>query len=335
MQKMKIDIFTHVLTPKYKEAFSKKATAKSRVFGYVDSFPTLIDLNMRFRIMDKYEDLMQVLTVTGPPADEVVAPSDAVELVKIANDEMAELVAKYPDRFVSAVACLPLTDMDAALKEIDRTIIELKFRGVEIFTDLRGRPIDSPEFMPLYEKMAYYDLPIWLHPARDPKIPDYVGENGSKYLVYLIFGYPYQSSVAMTRLVFSGVFEKYPHLKVITHHCGGIVPYLGERIRVLYDQFEMRQGFEYKPYLTKSPSDYYRMFYNDTAVCGDTAALICGYQFFGPEHILFGTDMPFDGQIGYRLVRETIRSVEEMDIPDSEKKKIYEGNARKIMRLPI
>ncbi len=332
---MKIDIFTHILTPKYQEAFSKKATAQSRVFDYVAAFPTLLDLDIRFRIMDQYEDLMQVLTITGPPADEVVASRHAVELAKIANDEMAELIAKYPDRFVSAVACLPLTDMDAALKEADRAIVDLKFRGVEIFSDLRGRPIDSPEFMPLYEKMASYALPIWLHPAREPKVPDYAGEERSKYLVHLIFGYPYQSSVAMTRLVFSGVFEKYPHLKVITHHLGGVVPYLGERIRVLYDQFEMRQGFKYDPYLTKSPSEYYRMFYNDTALCGDTAALMCGYQFFGAEHILFGTDMPFDGQIGYRLVRETLRSLEEMEIPDAEKKKIYEGNARRIMRLPI
>ncbi len=332
---MKIDVFAHILTPRYREAFSKKATAKSRVFGYPDSFPTLTDLDIRFRIMDKDEDLMQVLTITGPPADEVVAPADAVELAKIANDEMAELVVKYPDRFVSAVACLPLSDMDSALKETDRAITQLRFRGVEIYTDLLGRPIDSPEFMPLYEKMASYDLPIWIHPAKDPKIPDYIGEERSKYLVYMIFGYPYQSSVAMARLVFSGFFEKYPCLKVLTHHCGGVVPHLGERIRVLYDQFEMRQGFKYEPNLTKSPSDYYRKFYADTAVCGDTPALMSGYKFFGPDHILFGTDMPFDGQIGYRLVRETIRSVEEMEIPDSDKKKIFEDNARKIMRLPI
>ena len=332
---MKIDIFTHILTPKYKEAFSKKATSKSRILSYADAIPTLADLDMRFKIMDKYEDLVQVLTITGPPAYDVFASKDAVELAKIANDEMAELVTKYPDRFVSAVACLPLTDMDAALKEVDRAINELRFRGVEIFSDIGGKPIDSPEFMPLYEKMAYYDLPIWIHPVRKPTEPDYVGENASKYLVYIIFGYPYQSAVAMTRLVFSGVFEKYPNLKIITHHCGGLVPHLGERIRLAYDHYEMRQGFKYEQHLSRSPIEYYRMFYNDTAVSGSTSALMCGYNFFGAEHILFGTDMPFDSQIGYRFVREAIRSIEAMDISSSEKKKIFEDNARMIMRLPI
>jgi predicted TIM-barrel fold metal-dependent hydrolase len=332
---MKIDAFTHILTPKYKETFSKKGKSKSSIFAYADAIPTLMDLDIRFKIMDQYQDLVQVLTITGPPAHGAAAPKDAVELAKIANDEMAELIMKYPDRFVSAVACLPLTDMDATLKEVDRTITELRFRGVEIFSDIGGKPIDSPEFMPLYEKMAYYDLPIWLHPVRKPTVPDYVGEDASRYLVYMIFGYPYESTVAMTRLVFSGVFDKFPNLKVITHHCGGTVPYLGERIRLIYDQYEMRQGFKYEQPLTKSLIDYYRMFYNDTAVNGSTSALMCGYDFFGAEHILFGTDMPFDSQIGYRYVRETIRSIEEMGIPDSEKKKIFEGNARRIMRLPI
>ncbi len=332
---MKIDIFPHILTPKYKEVFSKKAAATAELFTHMNAIPTLTDLDIRFRIMDKHEDLVQVLTISGPPAHDVVAPEDAVELAKIANDEMAELVAKYPHRFISAVACLPMTDMDATLKEVDRAITELKFRGVEIFSDIKGKPIDSPEFMPLYEKMAYYNLPIWLHPVRRSTTPDYVGEDVSKYIVYILFGYPYESSVAMTRLVSSGVFEKYPNLKIITHHCGGMVPYVGERIRLLYDQYEMRREYKYEHRVTKSPIEYFRMFYNDTAVFGSTAALMCGYEFFGAEHMLFGTDMPYDNQLGYRFVRETIRSIEEMTISDADKKKIFEDNARQIMRLPI
>ena len=332
---MKIDIFTHILTPRYKEEYLKRARSKTRVFAYIDAIPTLTDLDIRFKIMDKHQDLVQVLTISGPPAHEAATAKDAAELSKIANDEMAELVRKYPDRFVSAVASLPLTDMEAALKEADRAISDLRFRGVEIFSDINGKSVDSPEFMPLYEKMASYDLPIWLHPVRKPSQPDYPGEEESKHLVYIILGYPYQSTVAMTRLVFSGLFEKYPNLKIITHHCGGIAPYLGERIRLFYDEHEMRFGIKYEPPLTKSPLDYFRMFYNDTASCGDTGALMCGYKFFGSDRLLFGTDMPYDSQIGYRFVRETIRSIEEMNIPDSEKKKIFEDNARKIMRLPI
>jgi aminocarboxymuconate-semialdehyde decarboxylase len=285
--------------------------------------------------MDKHGGYTQVLTIASPPVENVVSPKDAVELAKLANDEMAELVAKYPDRFISAVACLPLNDMDATLKEVDRAINDLKFNGVQIFTDINGKPLDSPEFMPLYEKMEYYDLPIWLHPRREKIVSDYANENLSKYNVFCIFGWPYDTSVAMMRLVFSGVLERYRNLKIITHHCGGMVPFFEQRIAILNDLNERRMGLKHEHHLTKRPLDYFRMFYNDTAVYGSTPALMCGYAFFGADHILFGTDMPYDNQIGLRYIRETIRSIEEMDIPDSDRKKIFEDNAKEVLRLPI
>ena len=98
----------------------------------------------------------------------VVSPSDAIELAKIANDEMAELVTKYPDKFIAAVACLPLNDIDAAIKEADRAITQLRFRGVQIFSNINGEPLDAPKFRPLYERMAQHDLPIWIHPWNSP-----------------------------------------------------------------------------------------------------------------------------------------------------------------------
>jgi len=283
--------------------------------------------------MDQYQDLVQVLTLGSPPVGKVVGPKDALELSRIANDEMAELVAKYPDRFVAAVACLPMNDIDAALKEIDRAIVELRFRGVQIHNPIGDKPMDSPEFFPIYEKMAHYNLPIWIHPLRDITVPDYAGEDSSKYLVFSIFGWPYETTVAMTRLVFSGVFDKYPNLKVITHHSGGMVPYYAGRIAGFYDHNEMQLNFRHG--LTQRPLDYYRMFYNDTAIYKNTPALMCCYAFFGAEHMLFGTDMPYDSQFGLRQVREVISSVEEMGISDAEKKLIFEDNARRLLRLPI
>ena len=192
---------------------------------YPTANPGLTDLDIRFRIMDKFQDLVQVLTIAGPNVESVSNPKEAVDLAMIANDEMAELVLKYPDRFVGAVACLPMNDMDAALKEADRAINDLRFRGVEIFTDINGKPVDLPEFMPLYEKMESYNLPILLHPRRENLKADYAGETSSKYLIYTNFGWPYESSAAMARLAFSGVFDKYPRLKVLTHHAGGMIPF--------------------------------------------------------------------------------------------------------------
>lgn len=332
---MKIDIFPHILPVRYKEALLSKAPPGFYQQDVLSVIPTLSDLEIRFRIMDKHEGYVQVLNIAAPPIENVFGPKDAVELAKMANDEMAELVAKYPDRFIAAIACLPMNDIDAALKETDRALTELHFRGVQIFTDMNGKPVDSPEFMPLYEKMAYYNLPVLLHPRRERTKADYPGEKMSKYVVSTILGWPYETSVAMMRLVYSGILERYPNLKVVTHHCGGMVPYFEQRIGMLYDFGKMRRGVKDEYPLTKPPLDYFRMFYNDTAVYGSTPALMCGYAFCGAEHMLFGTDMPYDNQIGYRYVRETIRSVEEMDIPDADKKKIFADNARKLLRLPV
>jgi predicted TIM-barrel fold metal-dependent hydrolase len=331
---MRIDIFSHILPLRYKDALYKVTSSKTYVKKQIEANPGLFDLDTRFRILDKY-DCAQVLTLAAPPLEDVASPAEAVELARIANDEMAELVNKYPDRFISAVATLPMNDMDASLMELDRAINELKFRGVQVFTSINGKPLDSPEFLPLYEKMVSYNLPILIHPLRGSRAPDYPDETISKYQIWSIFGWPYETTAAMTRLVFSGILEKYSTLKVITHHCGAMVPYFEQRITCAYDMVEMRYPGQPKQGLTKSPIEYYRMFYNDTAINGSVPALMCAYEFFGADHLLFGTDMPFDSQLGFRLVRQTIEGIEQMDIPDSCKKMIFEDNARKLFRLPV
>jgi predicted TIM-barrel fold metal-dependent hydrolase len=294
----------------------------------------LFDLEKRFRILDKYE-CSQVLTLISPPIEDIADAQEAVDLARMANDGMAEAVYEYPEFFVAGVASLPLNDMDATLQEIDRAIKDLKFRGIQIYTSIEGKPIDLPEFFPLYEKMAAYNLPIWLHPWRVMTQPDYVGESESKYKIWSTFGWPYETSAAMTRLIFGGVFEKFPSLKMITHHAGGMVPFFAERIRSGFDLWEMRTPLRPMKGLTRSPMEYYKGFYNDTAIAGHGPGLRCAYEFYGPEHILFGTDMPMDSQMGLRLVRQIIEAVEGMDIPESDKKKIFEDNARKLLRLPV
>jgi len=217
------------------------------------------------------------------------------------------------------------------LTHIDR----LKFRGIQIFSSIMGEPLDSPQFIPLYEKMVDYDLPLLIHPVRGSTRPDYINEKESKYGIWSVFGWPYDTTAAMTRLVFSGIFEKYPTIKFMTHHCGGMVPYFEGRINDAYDMLEMRYKGNPKKGLTKPLLDYYRMFYADTAINGSVPGLTCGYKFFGPERILFCTDTPFDSQLGFRLVREGIEGIEQMDIPESHRKMIFEDNARKLFRLPI
>lgn len=328
--RLKIDAYTHIVPPKYSAALAKIAPEQHS--QKVAFCPPLYDLDARFRIMDKYEPLKQVLTLGWPKLEEIAGPDKAPELARQANDEMAELVLKYPDRFVAAIAILPMNNMDEALKEADRAITQLKFRGVYIYSHINHKPLDLPEFLPLYEKMWKYELPIFIHPMRDADHPEYKTEKESKYLMFSTFGWPYETTAAMTRLVMSGIFDKYPGLKVVTHHCGGMVPYFAERIRQFMHQWDRRE----KDYmgLTKDPIEYYQMFHNDTALYGNPKALECAHAFCGADHLLFGCDFPLgDTEFGNRNYLQTINAVDQMAITDEDRKMIYEDNARKLMRL--
>ncbi|MFC2021090.1 amidohydrolase family protein [Chloroflexota bacterium] len=333
---MKIDIFTHIIPPKYKEALHRKTDRRFYNENWdkvIKGTPALSDLDNRFRVLERYDGLSQVLTTASPALEESASPENAIYLAKLANDEMAELTVKYPDKFVAAVACLPINDMDAALIEADRAINDLKFRGVQLYTPANGKALDSPEFLPLYEKMSRYDLPIWIHPARGRNVPDYSFEDHSRYYMYQMFGWPYETTTAMVRLVFSGVMDKYPGIKFITHHCGAMIPYFSERLVIGQDYAEDNLKAKWKQALSKPPIDYFRMFYADTALNGNAAALTCGYAFFGAEHLVFATDFPYDNENGERFTREVIKSVESMDIPSEHRDMIYQGNARRLLHL--
>ncbi len=334
---MKIDAFAHIMPPKIMNYLSKQDSPGLKIMkGRVEGVPTLFDLEQRFRVMDKFPDRVEVLTLVGFSVDELASDSkEAIDLAKRVNDEMAELVFKYPNRFAGAAAVLSLSDMDTALIELDRAINELNLRGLLIRTPISGKPIDLPEFIPMYERMHQYNLPIWLHPVRKREMADYPTENESKYDIFATIGLPYETSVAMLRLTLSGILERYPDIKIITHHCGAMIPYFAPKIANHYNLTETRFKWKFGESLPEPLINYLRRFYNDTAIVGNTPALMCAYHFFGADHLLFASDMPFDPQIGEFGIRTTIEAIEQMNIPDNDKRKIFENNARELMRLPI
>ena len=334
LYQLKIDAYAHIVPPKYKELVRKIAPEQHD--HKIVPCPTLWDLDARFRIMDKYEPIRQVLTLGRISVEEIAGPEKAAELCQLANDEMAELVVKYPDRFVAALATLPMNNFDAALREADRAINDLGFKGVYFHTPIDEKPIDLPEYLPLYEKMAQYDLPIVIHPMRMPGHPDFLTEKESKYLIFSMFGWPYDTTSAMARLVFSGVMEKYPNLKIVTHHGGGMIPYYAERIIQFTQLMELSREANQKLGLKREAVDYFRRFYADTALYGNPSGLMCAYNFFGANNLVFGVDFPLGcTEFGDRNYRQTINAIEEMAISDEDKKKIFEDNARNLMRLPV
>ena len=331
---LKVDAYAHISPPKYTEVLRKDFPGFYN--GILGGCRPLFDMDERFRIMDKYPDVVQVLTVGPVPSLESFAdPTRSVDLARMANDEMAELVRTHRDRFVAAIALLPMNNPEAAVKEAERAINDLRFKGIYVHSNINGKPLDSEEFLPLYEMMNRYNLPVYIHPWRSDDFADYKTEEKSKYMIASIFGWPYETTVAMTRLIFSGILEKYPNLKVITHHCGGMVPYYAQRIHQHYGSQD-RLGRAFLKGLTKTPVEYYKMFYNDTAIHGNTAALMLAYDFWGADHIVFGVDMPLgDYYGGLRSYRQTINAITAMDITEAEKQQIFSGNALNLLRLSI
>ena len=114
---------------------------------------------------------------------------------------------------------------------------------------------------------------------------------------------------------------------------GRVVPYDEQKIAEAYDASQVIHGQQYKNLVPKPPLEYFKMFYGDTALNGSAAGLMCGYRFFGADHLVFATDMPFDVEFGDRGTRKTIESVEALGLSDIEKKMVYEGNARRLLRL--
>jgi predicted TIM-barrel fold metal-dependent hydrolase len=336
---MKIDIFCHI----FPQPFFDRMLAMSARGGYMQKrireIPVMVDLELRFRMMDRFDDYAQVISLAAPPIEALGNPDQSVELGRIGNDGMAELVAKHPDRFPGFIASLPMNDPQGAVREAERAIMDLGATGVQIYTNVNGKPLDDPAYLPLFQTMAEINLPIWIHPTRPATFADYANEKKSKYELWWVFGWPYETSIAMSRILFAGYFDRFPNLKIITHHMGAMIPYFAGRIGPGLDQLGARTEDENLALvgrkLQKRPIDYFKMFYADTALFGAKEAMQCGLSFFGADQTLFASDSPFDPEKGPGFIRETIRCIEEMEISSEDRKKIYEGNARRLLRLKL
>ena len=335
---MKIDIFNHVMPVPYLEMM-KQHSKDPGIVKRMSSLRMLWDIAARVQMLDQWPDVQQVLTLSLPSPELVGGPDLAPELARIANDGMAEMVRKWPKKFPAFVASLPMNNVPAAIEEIDRAIGKLGARGVQICTSVNGRALDDPEFFPVLERVTRkHDLPIWMHPARPATRADYVNEQESKYEIWQVLGWPFETSVAMARMVFSGLFEKLPEMRLITHHCGAMIPFFAGRAETLWAQLGSRSADEnyddILKQLTKKPIEYFKMFYADTVLGGSASALRCGLDFFGADKIVFASDCPFDPEGGPMFIREGIRSIEDLNLSEIDKRKIYFGNALRLMRMP-
>jgi predicted TIM-barrel fold metal-dependent hydrolase len=306
----------------------------------------LYDLDLRFRAVDSFgSDYVQVLTMTTPPLEQVATGQALNDLARMANDQMAELCQKHPDRFIGFAAALPMEDVDASIIELERACRQLGALGAQIFTNVNGAPLDADRFQPLFDRFAALERTIWVHGARSFLRPDFLGEEESRFGLWLAFGWPFEMSLFMARLVGTGLFDRHPHLRILTHHGGGMIPSFGQRFGATGGlRF---QGPSAEPDrqalggLSKSPIEYLQMYYADTTVSPSEQrghlygldTLQATVAFFGVDHVLFGSDMPFGPPGGAGFLPTNIKIIENLGLTADEQTQVFSANAKRVLGL--
>ena len=333
---MIIDVFNHFVPKTYLDRIAPLIPGQPAVTAF-PRLKTITDVDARLKLLEQFGDFRQVLSLANPPLELVAPPDTTPELARVANDALAEICRRHPDRFPTFIASLPMNNIEATLAEIDRAINDLGARGIQIFTNVAGKPLSAPEFRPIFRRMVDHDLPVWVHPMRGPHFADYASEKMSENEIWFTFGWPYETTACMTRLIYSGIFDELPELKIISHHMGGMIPYFSAKIGLGFRQIFFgapdRNPVAEEAGLKKHPLEYYKMLYADTALSGEVAPTRCGHAFFGTARTLFATDAPFDAEQGRGLIANTIRGVESLDLPRAELDQIFAGNARALLKL--
>jgi len=282
------------------------------------------DPERRIEHMDRLGIDVQVLSVPAPGADRF-RPDEALPLAKKANEAIARLCKKYPRRF-AGLFTLPSSSVRASIEEIERAVDELGLNGFGCYTNLDGRALDSEELLPIYERLAQRRLPVYLHPTA-PLAAQAVGLD---IMPILIFGWAFDSTVAMTRLIYGRVLERFPEINFVVADVGGVLPFFAQRATNIYTgrTEEIRQRYGLK----ENPLDSFKRFYVDTAD-HPSSTLRCVLDFFGADRMVLGTNYPYGPEEGCLLVRNSLKAVEELALGKEEKAKILGGNAAAILGL--
>jgi len=314
-----VDVFNHFYPKEYLEVLPK--SLPDQVSHISSTLKAITDLQYRLSLLDKYGIDMQILSLPLPTLDDLDLPIEGLnEITKAGNDGISRVAEQSHGRF-AGIATVSLLDVGAAIDEVERSVKERGLLGVQVLSNVRGKPLDSPEFDPFYNKLSQLGCALWIHPAYLRKTYDWMDE----YNLNIMMGWGIETAFAMFRLFRGGVLERHPDLKIITHHLGTLIPLMAGRI----NGFVMGQGKDGVPPapLTRTPMEYMKMFYVDTAEGMWKPALELAHGFYGSEHILFGTDLPWGD------TPRIIENINELSIHDEEKKMILGENAKRLFKL--
>ena len=302
---MRIDVFAHVLPERFYAKMRAIEPRIPKVYAFFNN-PVLTDMDLRRSYWDGASK--QVISFVNALPEDYVGPQEAATLCREANDELLEVLRANRDMFDAAVGMVPMNNIEEAVAIVrEQVVAEPDMVGIQIFTRALGKSIADPEFRPLFAALAETGAPAWLHPVFDARKPD----NN------LVFSWEYELSQAMLQMVQADLFQEFPSLKVIVHHAGGMAPFFAGRIDRI---------------LPPAQAEDFRRFYVDTAILGNPRALDLAVDFFGEDHVVFGTDAPL-GILPAGATREISQAIEDMHVSDDVKQAIFEDNYRRLLQL--
>lgn len=294
----KIDVFAHVLLPKFYEKMLKIDANIPKDIPFINN-EVLTD--MKRRRETALSGVKQIISYVNVNPEDYVDGDRAYELCKEANEELIQTIRDNSDIFYGGVAMIPMNNIDGAIDIMENQVLKNKeLFGIQIFTRALGKSIAADEYLKIFEYASKYNLIIWMHPVFDNRKPD----NN------IVFSWEYELSQAMMDIVNAGIFQKYPNLKIIVHHAGAMVPFFAGRVKYILG-LEKEKDF--------------KKFYVDTAILGNPKALDLAASYFGVDHLVFGTDAPL-GIMPAGATKEILEAIDNMSIMAEEKEKILNDN---------
>jgi aminocarboxymuconate-semialdehyde decarboxylase len=323
----KFDLHTHFYPPIYFDkirefpsefSFGQSPSGQTiityrgaRFFGVT---PAMTDVGKRLEDMDRVGIDVEVVSLSTPNVFFTDAPHQP-EIARMVNDAYAELIAQHPARF-KGFASIPMDDPDAALNELQRAINELKLNGVILLSNIAGKPLTSPEYRPFFAEANRMKLCILLHPMLPANTDPF-----REYVLGPIVGFMFDTTLAVARMCYDGLFRDFPDIRWIVGHLGGAVPYLMERMDNGYRDF-----VECRAKIDELPSVYLKRLYYDT-VNFNPHMLMMVRNMIGSDRMVMGSDYPH--LLG--SIDRAVSSIENLDVAAEEKQRIFEGNALSIL----
>lgn len=302
---LKIDAFAHVLLPKF---FGKMLTLDKNLDSKMPFIqnPVLMDMAKRRKTMPA--STKQIISYVNANPEDYLDCVEAARLVELANEELLATVKANTDSFTGGVAMMAMNNIPEAVHVIESFVTSNpEILGIQLFTRHLGKSLADESFKPVFAAASKADAPIWLHPVFDARKPD----NN------IIFSWEYELTQAMLDIVQAGYFKEFPNLNILVHHGGAMVPYFAGRIEHI---------------LPEEQAADFKKFYVDTALLGNSKALELCVDYYGVDHVLFGTDAPL-GVLPAGATEVISHAIEELPLTDNDKEKIFRGNANRLFGL--